>query len=420
MTEANAPIPLGETEIEISIHGATKTLAARPMLRLLPDPGLLIHFEGSISPFGFGTDFGPAIILKSHEIKLDGFVTSCSIENGRARGTFCPAREPCAVSPKTRKRLHSVRFSILNFPQFFGAQDRLLSDGDGGGRRLGHLILEAGPWNIEISEAHDLQKNQNILKRDGGYAITHTGVISRADRKSFPIQEAEEILEGLRLFLSFARGAFCASTLPSGFDHQGEMVWQQWGAHMVAPWGRPPSWFDTMHGAILSQVFPGFWAKYSDPKWKETIRAVLYWYLRSNMNGRGAGVDGGLILTQAALERMSFAHGHTSGRAAEKIRKTLEGMRIRTNVPRACCALRRLARQHGWQDGPHALIEVRNDLVHPKPKYGGSLDGSYYEAWNLGQRYVELMLLRLFGHRGRHGNRLTQRWRGQVVRVPWA
>lgn len=420
MTEANAPIPMGESEIEISIRCVAETLAARPVLHLLPDPGLSIQFEGNISTFGIGTDFGPVIVLKSTGTKLDGFVTSYSINNGKIRGTFQPAREPCTVTPRTRKRLHLVRFSLLNFPQFVGAQDSVLSDGHGGGRRLGHLVLNAAPWNIEITETNDLKENKNILKRDGGYAITHTGIITRTDCKTFLIKDAEELLEALRLFLSFARGAFCSPTLSEGYDRREELVWQQWGSHMVAPWGRPPSWFDTMHGAILSQVFPGFWAKYSDSAWKETIKAALYWYLRSNINGRGAGVDGGLILTQAALERMSFAHGHTNGTAAKKIRDTLSGMRIKTSIPRACRNLRRLAAQHGWEDGPHALIVVRNELTHPKSMYGDTLNGSFYEAWNLGQRYLELMLLRLFGHTGQHGNRLTQKWRGQVTRVPWA
>ncbi|MEP0339405.1 MAG: hypothetical protein ABJ388_11980 [Alphaproteobacteria bacterium] len=420
MTEANTPIPLGETDIEISIHGVAETLAAKLWLRMLPDPGLSINFEGNISTFRFGPNFGPAIVLKSSETKLNGIVTTYSIENNKIRGTFRPVQEPCTVSKNTKKRLHSVQFSILNFPQFFGVQDNILSDGNGGGRRLGHLILTAGPWNIDVTEAHDLEDNKKTLNRYGGYAVTHTGSIIRTDRKSFSVKEVEELLEALRLFFSFSRGAFCSPALPYGHDRHGEVVWQQWGSHTVAPWARPPSWFDTMHGATLTQIFPGFWAKYCDPYWRETIRVVLYWYLRSNLNGHGAGVDGGLILTQAALERMSVAHGHTNGNAAEKIRKTLKSMRIGANIPQACRVLRRLSRQHGWQDGPHALTAVRNELVHPKPRLEGSLGGSYYDSWNLGQRYVELMLLRLFRYNGRHGNRLTQKWRGQVVLVPWA
>ena len=260
------------------------------------------------------------------------------------------------------------------------------------------------------------------LERDGGYAITHTGVVTRSDQKTFAVTEVEQLLEALRLFLSFARGAFCSLTLQAGLDRKGKTIWEQWGAHVVAPWGYTPSWFDTMNGQILSEAFPGFWHRLNDPTWDETILTALYWYLRSNAHGRGAGVDGGLILTQAALERLSYVQlGHRPGRASDLIRQALSTMRIPTNIPRSCRELRALGRSAGWQDGPHALTEVRNDLVHPNQKHGTALSGSLYDAWNLGQRYVELILLRLFRHKGLHANRLrAQRWRGQVVRVPWA
>lgn len=236
------------------------------------------------------------------------------------------------------------------------------------------------------------------------------------------MKEVECLLEALRLFLSFARGAFCSLTFQAGVDRDGNHVWEQWGAHTTAPWSYTPSWFDTMNGQILAEVFPGFWRCTNDPKWNETVRTALYWYLRSNPHGRGAGVDGGLILTQAALERLSYVElGHHPGRPSDLIRRALSTMRIPTNIPRSCRELRAVARSTGWQDGPRALTETRNDLIHPKQKHGTALSASYYEAWNLGQRYVELMLLRLFRHKGVHANRLTAtRWRGQVVRVPWA
>ena len=39
---------------------------------------------------------------------------------------------------------------------------------------------------------------------------------------------------------------------------------------------------------------------------------------------------------------------------------------------------------------------------------------AYYEAWNLGQWYLELMFLSRFNSRGDFGNRLTQKWVGEV------
>ncbi len=415
----NAPVALGETTIELVVQGTAIQASATPVLRLLPDPSLVIDFEGPYSGLAGIEQIGPSVKLLPQGVKLDVNATSLSFGDGNVRGRLVPRRQPSTVLP-TRKRLKSVQFSVLNFPEFFGGQDQVLKDHKGGVRRLGGAQLNAGHWRIEIIAVPNLKALTQELKKDGGYAITHTGTARRSDG-TFTVKDAERLLEGLRLFLSFARGAFCSLTLHTGLNRDGEKSWEQWGAHTVAPWGYTPSWFDTMNGQILSEVFPGFWDRLNDPTWDETIRTALYWYLRSNGHGRGAGVDGGLILTQAALERLSYVQlGYSPGRAADLIRQALGTMRIKTNIPRSCRKMRALARSNGWRDGPHALTAVRNDLVHPRQKHGKALPGSYFEAWNLGQRYVELMLLRLFRHKGLHANRLTQKWRGQVVRVPWA
>lgn len=416
MRAPNSAISLGEGAMELVVGGKRVEVSATPMLRLLPYPRLVIEFEGHYSALASIQQIGPSAKLILGGIRLDVIPTSLFCGDGKIRGSLLPRREPC-IALSTRKRLQSVQFSILNFQSFYGYQDEFLR-----GKRLGRLQLVGGPWQIDITAVPNLNETTTELERDGGYAITHTGIVARSDRKTFTVAEVEPLLEALRLFLSFARGAFCSLALQSGLDQQGKTTWEQWGAHAVVPWSYTPSWFDTMHGQILSEIFPGFWHRFNDPSWHETIVTALYWYLRSNTHGHGAGVDGGLILTQAALERLSYLHlGHRAGRASDLIRQALSTMRIPTNIPRSCRELRALARTTGWQDGPHALTEVRNELVHPKQKHGTALSGSFYEAWNLGQRYVELMLLRLFGHKGLHANRLrTQRWSGQVVRVPWA
>ena len=82
----------------------------------------------------------------------------------------------------------------------------------------------------------------------------------------------------------------------------------------------------------------------------------------------------------------------------------------------SCPELARLGAEHGWKHGPHALVEIRNSVVHPRPKYGRISARAYYEAWNLGQWYLELMLLRRFEASGDfdYSNRLTQKWVGEV------
>jgi len=52
-----------------------------------------------------------------------------------------------------------------------------------------------------------------------------------------------------------------------------------------------------------------------------------------------------------------------------------------------------------WFDGPQALTEMRNGIIHANPKNHQKVFGSSPlargEAWNLGLQYLELVLLKL-------------------------
>ena len=74
----------------------------------------------------------------------------------------------------------------------------------------------------------------------------------------------------------------------------------------------------------------------------------------------------------------------------------------------------------GFEHGPHALVDLRNGLVHQKMKNGILSSEAQRQARELGLWYVELLLLELFGYSGLYSNRLTRKWTGDVETVPWA
>ena len=85
----------------------------------------------------------------------------------------------------------------------------------------------------------------------------------------------------------------------------GETAWEQWGTHRVTDWTTPsPSWFDRMNGYILAEAFPGFWKLWQNHE--QLVCMAVDLYLHANLGIHGAGYEGGLILTQAALERFSY------------------------------------------------------------------------------------------------------------------
>ena len=83
--------------------------------------------------------------------------------------------------------------------------------------------------------------------------------------------------------------------------------------------------------------------------------------------------------------------------------------------------LRMVCKTEGLCDGPEVLAKIRNDLVHAEMRTNVCLD-AYLEARDLGQWYVELLLLTLFGYKGQYANRLAYEYEGRYEPeiVPWA
>jgi hypothetical protein len=70
-----------------------------------------------------------------------------------------------------------------------------------------------------------------------------------------------------------------------------------------------------------------------------------------------------------------------------------------------------------WDDGPHEVTAIRNSVTH---SYESSDSPPVFEAWQLAQWYLELILLRLFAFNGSYSNRTKQgKYIGQVEPVPW-
>ena len=68
-----------------------------------------------------------------------------------------------------------------------------------------------------------------------------------------------------------------------------------------------------------------------------------------------------------------------------------------------------------WDHGPHALVRIRNELVHPEGRLGPISLSTRLEAQCLGLHYVELMLLNLTGYYSKYLNRLKRGYSSQLV-----
>lgn len=426
---ANAPIELGSAQIEISAGGQSVIGDGKVFLRFVPQDRVVVEAslpmriarhlflrEGVIS-FRYG-DNGKTTKAIAEWSQIDQ-------KNGLFRTHLLPSSGDFVHCRDRRVRLKQAVFHILNFPNFFGARNISTDEARGMVRRL---VLNHQKWKLEIEAAPNAADLIDQLKREGGHAITHFGCLSRTDSRSFSIQAAEKAISELHRFVSFARGKWTGIFGIAGFGTDQNLVYQGWQDRMSSPWGSAYGWFDRHHAQTLAQAYGGFARLLGNNDLGESAEKALYWYLRANRGGDGAGsagVDGGVILAQAALERLAVA-GLTSsglptnGSAAELLRRALNGYGIPIAISKKTPRLYSGKSDGLWKDGPNAITKIRNELVHPRDRIGTKIGPYIYEVWQLANWYIELMLLRMSEYNGVYSNRLNAEWVGQVETVPWS
>lgn len=429
----NKRIELGKEKVLFTVDGISEDIEAHVFIKTQPSTSLFMEFETTIDQSKLSSAFQDRgefqIHLRRASDEPEYIFTN--LKRGQSSRVI--------VSPSTQRLsvgvfddVREVRFHILNFIDFW-AQGFPYKRRNGGWIRGDILLFEFQGYLISINSLRETSEIIKSLDREGGEAITHAGKITKKDGTALKESELENILSALYSFLSFAMGSRSAPFLPVGFDSNGKRVWELWGANKIDPWGSQISWFDSHHGNTLIEAFKGFISKWNDPAWHETIQSVIYWYAISNR--RFAGVDGSLILAQAALELLSWVYvveyqknisgqGFKSLSAADKLSMLISQCKISLNIPDEFKNLKSFAKSFNCENGPQVTTSIRNALVHMDSKTSGKrnkLSGvTYHEALMLSLWYIELSLLNIFGFTGEYSNRFKPRWRGEVEKVPWA
>ena len=426
--EPNDPVCLAKEPVELGIGGTTCTGDGEVLLRLVPDTRIEIDVR-----VADGWDLAPELLrldddgnyvrFPSRGMSVDAM---CSVPGDVIRMT--PKTDPVTFQRPKSGGIAEVIFHVFNFPDFRGRDVREVLEA-GVHHRVDQLALAAGDWRVELSLLPSTRRHIKVLRETGGYAITQVGRVKRTRGHLFSSVQADDILTALHFFLSFARGAWASPLLAVGRDLSGDVIWEKWGAGRIDSWHPVSSWYEDRHGGQLDEVFPGFMARWAEGTWRTRIQSAIYWYMRCNDSSQG--IDAGIVLTQTALELLAYAYavedrkllsrdGFTKLWASDKLRLLFSSLGLPLGVPGASTEIARLAAKYGWQDAPHALTEMRNEIVHPDHKKKGKLSKGWCQAWNLGLWYLEMVLLRLCGYSGVYGNRLVRRWKGDVERVPWA
>ena len=430
--EANSMLHISDTDIEILGSEPLARIPARVMLQLSPTPTLLFKIDAL--PVGHNLEFVNALftgytmnikLATGEEIQAwptpDNASGGTLSFPGNTQGSgFIPVPTKI-IGRNTADPIQTVEFTLINFPRFFGSHaDHLptYQNGNPSGvvPNLMSVDLKAGSWAVHIAEKPNRNDVFKKLTQEGGFGPTHHGWITRSDSKSFTVEEVQVLLDALALFLSFARGLYCGITQILGTDHNDEPVWEQWSVSNVEPWRGVHSWFDRQNAQTLEGLFPGFWDTFVSWGNDDRGRIALEWYLASNEQ---KAVHSSIVLTQAALERLAYVQVRKKLRNEKEgkwIARALASVGVDTIIPNGLAALVAAQASHGFANGPHALVAIRNNLIHEDMTLGLLQPEVYIQAKELGLWYVEIMLLHEFGYQGPCWNRTKQ----LVEPVPWA
>jgi len=421
----NESILLSRIKASVIAKRKVKKVNAVAWLGLLPHARIEVH--GALPKSLSHLDFNSTPISVKD---TPGFLVRINIHSDGAKFIWCPKKQPMIVIGTPSTKLTYIVFHIFNYKPIMGTRRSKEKDGNST-YMISHVDLKASGWNVELKSLKTSPCTFETLHETGGYGLSHVGCLRKEDGSRFHGKTAEKMLTVLRLFFSFSKGMWCNPCLAVGFDDKEKRVWEAWSSPH-GHWAEPSSWFDPYHCDQLVSLFPGFLAKWENKNWQKALMEVIYWYLSSNCStlGRGINIDAGIILTQAAIERLSFeyavrhkrlieAEGFKKLKASDKFRLLFSSLDIAIDIPASLPELQKLAKQLKWLDAPHAITEVRNTLVHPVNKRRGQFDEVFFPVWNLSQWYLELALLKICNYSGTYGNRLIQRYVGQVETVPW-
>jgi hypothetical protein len=360
---------------------------------------------GVLQPF-------PVSMSGIHMAMQDGMMTACAVVD--------PLREP--IESVAAPALQHVSCAVLDSPI---SKHGLHTSGGAFTIRCAQFeAVFAPPSDTHSAIANELGSTPHMLSQ----SIT----LRECGGHPFGSSCASTAINTIHDILSFAAGRWVGLTLIEGFDSSGKRGWFQFGTTKSSEAYRQVSWFDQDHPEWLNGLCDGLLALQTDEQAADIMHRVLYWYSRSNANR--IGVDGALILTQCALELLSWfvivkrtralsegGYGQLAD-ASEKVRLMLSLLGIPAPLPPGLTKLAALNRE--WKNVAEAIVKGRNYLVHPTQSRSGKLTETkkypWYELWVLGRWVLELVILRLLDYKGDYLNRTRLMEFQRMERVPWA
>lgn len=423
------PVSLLQGTAVLDLGGDEHSGPAEVLLRFLPSPRVIIHavVQGNeeSARHWFLNDTDVRSLALNGQV-IQGFCTRWTANAEGMELDWCPSSEPMVFGDMVSRTSVSALLHLFNFPDFRGGQHQASS----APAACSLMVLDSDEWRISLqSLAHNATAQAwKRIKEDGGCFPTHVGKLERKDGKPFSGDEVCEQRLLLADFLSFTKGRQCSSVCEVGFDAAGAKTWET----LASPHhGNPPySWFNPSKASQAEVLFPLFAKRWQQSEeWKDCMHAAVYWYTQANTGGGSPSIDAAIILAQAALERLAHHHlvvdrkmisagGLDQLRTSDRLRLLFSSLNIPIEIGIASPNIHKAASTFKWLDAPHAMTDIRNELIHPVSRK--QVGTCIVDAWKLFLWYLELSVLALCGYDDTYTNRLTAEYATQSEKVPWA
>lgn len=399
------------------------------------------------------TKFGQSTSLQA-TVELNSFDSFFSVNTGKSVKLFFPntsqpvealiiKRSPTATVFAVSRipirigrdcEISESRFHLINWPEFFGKGNYVLQKSENSWQAFGRLSFSLDDWDIDISPLENFKALIEQVEESGGSAITHAGSITKRGGNLFSADELQQLIDDINNIFSFILGRWSHTCLHVGMLPNGEKARELLGVPTSNSdrFDGSRSVFDIHHPELFIDLAVQLFSLIKHPDWRKEFYKIAYFYVNSNSAGRGLNVDLALIPAQSCLELLSWIYCISDRKllsqrafesrgglnAYERIKLLLRSLDIPLNIPESCDSLLSSPGKK-WEDGPAAIVELRNRIVHPT-ETRKTPSRTYYDAWKLAMWYIEMVVLRRSGYSGKYANRLRQHWIGEVDDVPWA
>ncbi|MFF5967689.1 hypothetical protein ACFY64_28975 [Streptomyces collinus] len=294
----------------------------------------------------------------------------------------------------------------------------------------GRLRAEISGWVLVFDARRDHKEATGNSKDDNLYVMTHVMEARRADGGEFSVSAVKELIECMRVCLSFGFGRWVSPALPVGFDGSDQVVWEHWAAPICDPFASVGSgWlYRGSSSDVISLIGRGMSAFRDASRPGITrfqmclaVQAVSSGFLEQRVLAAAPALEH-LAWSNLVLGQKMTADEYRDCYAEDRLRYLLQEAGVPVQIDSALLpGLASFARTRNI-DGPTAVTRVRNNLVHPQNPHEQIYrhDGLMLDTWFLSLHYVRLLILHSIGYSGSYTKLHKRGWVGDTEPVPWA